>query len=396
MANLSVSLLIRYKDADGKWRRSPAARGKNGRVRPGYAQVGAEQIQAHRYCYDLRLHEGRVTRYVPAGANAADADAERARREKQAAAVAVAKDAGLQLGADTPQETVQQAATRYLADLQTRGATEAAAQARLVLREFQSVCRRLHLNEATREDVLRFHEALRKRRCAPRTIANKHNRLKSFFLFAGAGTGSFPPEPRYDVELPTIYSKEEASAVLAAADGAMRIVIGLALKCGLREQEIAHLEWRDIDWQDAVLRIRSKAAYGFRVKDAEERDIPIPEDLLGELAAWKKTREGTKLVAGGRGDRPLRHLLRNLKQLARDANLNCGACSSCVSGLKECRAWTLHKFRRTYCTTLLRHGIDLRTVQAFMGHADMASTMRYLRPASSKEVREKVNAVTFG
>jgi site-specific recombinase XerD len=64
--------------------------------------------------------------------------------------------------------------------------------------------------------------------------------------------------------------------------------------------------------------------------------------------------------------------------------------------LQECREWTLHKFRRTYCTTLLRSRIDLRTVQSFMGHADMSSTMRYLRPASSKEVREKMNAVDFG
>jgi len=40
----------------------------------------------------------------------------------------------------------------------------------------------------------------------------------------------------------------------------------------------------------------------------------------------------------------------------------------------------LHKFRATFCTRALWGGIDLRTVQSWMGHVDLASTMRYLKP----------------
>jgi site-specific recombinase XerD len=36
-------------------------------------------------------------------------------------------------------------------------------------------------------------------------------------------------------------------------------------------------------------------------------------------------------------------------------------------------------------------GIDLRTVQQCLGHADMENTMRYLKPSRSKHVRAKVN-----
>jgi hypothetical protein len=36
---------------------------------------------------------------------------------------------------------------------------------------------------------------------------------------------------------------------------------------------------------------------------------------------------------------------------------------------------------------------DLRRVMALMGHADLASTMRYLRPASHAQVQYRVNAV---
>ena len=45
----------------------------------------------------------------------------------------------------------------------------------------------------------------------------------------------------------------------------------------------------------------------------------------------------------------------------------------------------LHKFRATFATHALQGGVDLRTVQSWMGHTDLASTMRYLRPARGEE-----------
>jgi site-specific recombinase XerD len=40
----------------------------------------------------------------------------------------------------------------------------------------------------------------------------------------------------------------------------------------------------------------------------------------------------------------------------------------------------------------LRAGVDLTTVQTWMGHKDLESTMRYLKPARDKEALRKVNA----
>lgn len=37
--------------------------------------------------------------------------------------------------------------------------------------------------------------------------------------------------------------------------------------------------------------------------------------------------------------------------------------------------------------------VDLRTVQQWLGHSDMESTMRYLKPSRSQQVREKVNEI---
>jgi integrase len=35
----------------------------------------------------------------------------------------------------------------------------------------------------------------------------------------------------------------------------------------------------------------------------------------------------------------------------------------------------------------------LRTVQQWLGHSDMESTMRYLKPSRSQQVKEKVNEI---
>jgi integrase/recombinase XerD len=60
--------------------------------------------------------------------------------------------------------------------------------------------------------------------------------------------------------------------------------------------------------------------------------------------------------------------------------------------LDEDNFW-LHKFRATFGNRCRWAGVDLRTVQQWLGHSDMESTMRYLKPSRSQQVREKVNEI---
>jgi integrase/recombinase XerD len=53
----------------------------------------------------------------------------------------------------------------------------------------------------------------------------------------------------------------------------------------------------------------------------------------------------------------------------------------------------LHKFRATFATKWLWANVDLRTVQLWLGHKDLESTMRYLKPSRSQQTRDKVNAI---
>lgn len=45
---------------------------------------------------------------------------------------------------------------------------------------------------------------------------------------------------------------------------------------------------------------------------------------------------------------------------------------------------TFHDLRHTYATTLLESGVDIRTIQELLGHADLNSTMIYLRISNTR------------
>ena len=57
----------------------------------------------------------------------------------------------------------------------------------------------------------------------------------------------------------------------------------------------------------------------------------------------------------------------------------------------DAKRFDLKTFRSTYATRMLRSGFDPRTVQHWMGHKSLETTMRYLAPA--KDVHDRLDKV---
>lgn len=387
--------MIRFKETDGHWKRKPVARGANGRVKPGYALIDGKAVAVKSGVYELRHIVDRQPVYLPAGNKAAAADAERQKLEIKSAINAQAKEAGIELVETTEGRTLKATSAAYIDTKLKSGFNEAAAQAQLVSAEFMRAVKCTRIDEVARDDVFRYHEWLRKNQCRDRTVANKHKRLASWLRFGGIDPKQIPPCPRYEKSLPNMYTSAQTDELLAAADPYNRILILLGLKCGLRDQELTHIEFRDINWEGKTLRVRAKPQWGFNVKTWEQRNVPVPSDFIEELRLWQERRPGHSLILSTRSKKPNSKLLHSLKRLARRAGLNCGRCEACLER-KECAEFTLHRFRRTYITRMLR-GLngDLRTVQAYAGHKDITSTMRYLVPESAEESQAKVDAIKW-
>jgi len=175
---------------------------------------------------------------------------------------------------------------------------------------------------------------------------------------------------------PPTYTQTETEKILAACDVTDRALFATLLLTGLRKEELGHLAWSDVDLDHATLRLTAKE--GFAPKDYEEREIPLPPDLvqildtLPRVSTWVfSSRKGNRL---GRNE-----MLRRLKGVAK------------IAGVKHA---TLHKFRHTYATRLLENGCDIVTVQHLLGHSDIETTREYLSPDSGL-ARKAVNRLAL-
>jgi hypothetical protein len=139
-----------------------------------------------------------------------------------------------------------------------------------------------------------------------------------------------------------------------------------------------YLFWEDINFGLSCIRVRKKPQYGFYPKRCEEREIPVNNRLIEILKSLPRRSNSPFVLPSPRGNRDL-HMLGKVKAVAKR------------TGLDPSR-FTLKKFRSTFATRMLRAGIDVRTVQYWMGHKSLKTTMRYLSPA--QDIRDRLDQAT--
>jgi integrase len=404
-----ATLMVRFKrPSDSSWSRRPAAFGTTGRVRAGFAifrdrAAGnmREEPIGENYAFEIRIEDGSTT-YQPAGRHAADAVAQFRRVAAKLEAKTTSEAVGLTV-TDPEKEVrkrfrLEDTFEDYIDDAEKRGAMEAREQAVLVKKEFLSAVSVAYADEINRDCIIDFDFALRRQGRSERTISNKRQRLQSMLRWSGVDPQIFPPKPRFEKKLPTIYTPDQLAGLFRVATPYQTTVCNLALKLGVRDQEVQFAEFTDVSWHESVFRVRSKPKFNFKVKDYEERDIPIPLDFLEELRIWKEQHPNQNLIVPTSTGRPNTKLLPMVKGMARRAGIECGWCANCIAGVKGargCDEFELHKFRRTCITTWLRNGIDPRTVMEYAGHADMETTLRYLRPAAAQERIAAVSGIKW-
>ena len=78
-----------------------------------------------------------------------------------------------------------------------------------------------------------------------------------------------------------------------------------------------HLQWIDINSRERTLWVRSTPKWVFRIKDSEQRDVPITDKLFEPLRSWHEQEPGRELLFATAKGKPHGHLLRelNLRQM---------------------------------------------------------------------------------
>jgi integrase/recombinase XerD len=375
-----VNLTKRVQTSKGL-RYCPVALSANGRVKPDLVIVNGQQERHPEGAYYLEWRENGKRVRLSVGKDAADASARRLRKEAELNAVN--HGVGVVPENGNGQQSLSTTVAEYLEETKLSKKPKTLAAYSTALAYFVESCHKINLADLDRKDLLKFAAFLRDEKGqAPRSVYNKFENVMTFLKAHGIrGLVGKNDWPRFVEEEPEVYEKEELDALFAKCDGRERLWFEFFLMTGMREQEVMHCSWADINLSRATVTVRYKPEYGFSPKNYREREIPIPARLVNQLKAWRAKSDKTcGLVFPTAGCSPKLDFLDTLKAVAERAKLS-----------KE-NFW-LHKFRATFATWSLWAGVDLRTVQQWLGHSDMESTMRYLKPSRSQHVRNKVNEI---
>jgi len=168
-------------------------------------------------------------------------------------------------------------------------------------------------------------------------------------------------------------SQEEIGRLMEAAARSdvqyFRPIIVMALNTTMRLGEILNLRWEDLDLGAGMIHI-------LKSKSGKGREIPMSDQLRDEFSRIPRLL-GSEYVFPGKTGEPLKVIKRSWHKALRGAQI---------------KDVTFHTLRHTAASYLVMCGIDIRTVQDILGHADIRMTMRYahLSPAHKSAAVQKL------
>ncbi|GFE66994.1 tyrosine-type recombinase/integrase [Litoreibacter roseus] len=244
----------------------------------------------------------------------------------------------------------------------------------------------------SKDDILAYHRHLRDELGAkPATIERRLVTLKSYFAWR-ADRNSALPSPFADVRisvriprrLPRPIDRDILRAVLSANDGTIAaqstpgaedtaptsqdrvtlLIIKLLIVTGLRISELTNVKVREVSPDSGQILVNGKGS--------KERIVFVPNrELQEEFRRYSQMRSEHGSLAS-----PL--FLNTVGRRLRAATFR-----------KRLRAMskrlgiephlTPHRFRHSAATLLIEEGIDIRMVQALLGHANLKTTEIYVR-----------------
>jgi integrase/recombinase XerD len=269
----------------------------------------------------------------------------------------------------------------------------------LATSEFRKVCpAKEWLDQIEKSDLTAYVVALRKEGQDDRTIANRVGNVVT--LLRTHNITNVTLRHKYTEKKVKAYSVEELRALNWASTDEELQIWQFFLDTGFREDETAHACYTDVDFRQKTVSVLEKRQWGWEPKDKEERTVPIPDSLLELLTVRKEMHPDDWLIFPNTEGNPQGHFLRMLKERALAAGLNCGHCMGTLGGkavsCKEapcCEHWILHRFRKTFATLHHANGVSARTIQSWLGHESLETTLRYLADAElgSEKIRTQVN-----
>jgi site-specific recombinase XerD len=168
------------------------------------------------------------------------------------------------------------------------------------------------------------------------------------------------PRPRVEKRLPVVLSKEEIGTLLRNISNLKhRAIIAFAYSTGMRLNEVRQVRLSDIDSD----RMQIRVAFG---KGKKDRYTLLSAKLLTLLREyWKWYRPQQYLFEGYQRGTPIS--IRSIQVLFSRYKKK--------SGIQK--ESSFHTLRHSFATHLLEQGVNLKIIQALLGHSSLRTTSIY-------------------
>jgi integrase/recombinase XerD len=228
----------------------------------------------------------------------------------------------------------------------------------------------------SQQTLMEFLASLKQEKLAAASVARIVSALRGWYRFlVGEGLADRNPvrdlaPARRERRLPKTLTLQQVTALLdlpahpSREDRRDRTMLELLYASGLRVSELVGLEVSQVDFAVGCVRVRGKGS--------KERLVPMGESARERLVDYLehvrpdflKGRASRMLFVSRRGAALTRQAFwKLLRRRARRAGI--------------AKTISPHVLRHSFATHLLEGGADLRSVQAMLGHASIATTQIY-------------------
>jgi integrase len=200
------------------------------------------------------------------------------------------------------------------------------------------------------------------------------------------------------------FSYEEAQSFLEKArDHALYELFYLTLFFGLRREEVLGLRWSAVDVRNGTMKINHTVTKGLTVMRANttktaasERQYPLTKEQMEMFARLRKREEGYRRLFG-KGYQDNDYVFKHEDGSLYHPDYPTKAFGKLIKRCPELpQDITFHGLRSSCVSILVHQGMDVKSIQKWVGHADVDTTLRIYAKVKDKESKKEVSDAMNG
>lgn len=200
------------------------------------------------------------------------------------------------------------------------------------------------------------------------------------------------------------FSYEEALLFLSKVkDHELYELFYLTIFFGLRREEILGLRWSAIDFRNKTMIINHTVTKGLTVTRANTtktassaREYPLTDEQM-EMFSLLKEREETNRNLCGNGYFESDYIFKHIDGTLYYPDYPTKAFRKLIKKIPELpQEITFHGLRSSCVSILVHQGMDVKSIQKWVGHADIDTTLRIYAKVKDKEAKREISDAMNG